>query len=104
MTPLRQSDFANLGISHDHIPSTMKGFGNILVQSVGSVNLALEIDGVAAIVSCRVVDDRLLERPMLIGQTYSEQPHIVVYKYVNKLQFLHISAELPSIHEDVFCL
>lgn len=91
-----KSSVAKLGIAHDNVPSVMKGFGNSLVQSVGSVTLDLGIDGVTAIVVCKVVEDRLLEKQMLIGQTYSEQPHIVVIKDACKLQFLDIRTEIPS--------
>lgn len=33
---------------------------------------------------------------MLIGQTYTEQPHIVVIKDATKLQFLDVGTEIPS--------
>lgn len=99
VTLIRQSHFASLGISHDNAPTTMKGFGNSQVHSVGSAKLTLIIDGVAASVSCRIVDDHFLEKPMLVGQTYSEQSHIIVYKDVNKLQFLHIGSELPNVQD-----
>lgn len=68
----------------------MKGFGNNIVNSLGSAELNLTIDGVSASELCRTVDYRFLEKCMLIGQTYTEQPHIVVYKNANKLQFLNI--------------
>lgn len=95
VTLIRQSDFDKLGVCHDATLSTMKGFGNNIVKSMGSVELNLSIDGVSATVSCRVVDDRFLEKSMLIGQTYTEQPHVIVYKDANKLQFLDIGAEVP---------
>lgn len=96
VTLIRQSDFAKLGFNHDGIPTMLKGFGNNLVQSRGSAELDISIDGVSAVVSCRVVDDEFLEKSMLVGQSFSEQPHVVVYKDSQRLQFLHISAEIPS--------
>ncbi|XP_061729150.1 uncharacterized protein LOC133534072 [Cydia pomonella] len=99
VTLIRESSFSHLGLSHDCIPITMIGFGDKLVQSLGSAELTITIDGVSATVMCRVVNDSLLEKSMLIGQTYSEQPHIVVYKDANKLQFLHIGTELPNLQE-----
>jgi hypothetical protein len=99
VTLIRESDFLNLRLSHDHLPSMMKGFGNSIVQSLGSAQLDLSVDGVTANVTSRVVSDCFLEKAMLIGQTYSEQPHVVVYKDANKLQFLHVGSELPSMQD-----
>lgn len=100
VTLIRKSTFTNFGINHDNIPSTMRGFGNNLVRSIGTASLALSIDGVAATVACRIVDDSLLEKPLLVGQTFSEQPHVVVYKDSKQLQFLHIGSELPDLCVD----
>lgn len=69
---IRESSFVALGLRHDHVPLTMMGFGNNLVHSLGSAELDLTIDDVAATVVCRVVNDNLLGKPMLIGQTFSE--------------------------------
>ncbi|KAL4719878.1 hypothetical protein ACJJTC_000086 [Scirpophaga incertulas] len=96
VTLIAQSSFEKLGVSHDQTTSIMKGFGNNLVCSIGSAKLNLSIDGVNAIVPCRIVQDQFLEKPVLIGQSYTEQPHIVIYKDVNKLQFFHVDIELPS--------
>lgn len=93
---IRETSFGKLGVEHDGIPSMMKGFGNGIVQSLGSVSLKLSIDDVDAVVVCKIVDDCLLEKPMLIGQTFSEQPHIVVFKDATKLQFFNLATEIPS--------
>lgn len=96
-TLIRQSDFAELNLIHNNIPTTLKGFGNSLVQAVGSARLNIDIDGVDAQVLCHIVDDHFLEKSMLIGQSYSEQAHIVVYKDANKLQFLDAGSEVRNI-------
>lgn len=96
VTLIGESSVAKLGVAHDGISSVMKGFGNGLVHSLGSVTLGLVIDGVAAVVVCKVVEDHLLDKPMLVGQTYSEQPHIVVFKNATKLQFLDVGTEIPT--------
>ncbi|PZC75624.1 hypothetical protein B5X24_HaOG205900 [Helicoverpa armigera] len=97
VTLIRHTEFSKLGLEHDNSPSKMKGFGNNVVQSVGSVKLNLNIDGVNATVPCRIVEDSLLEKPLLIGQTFSEQSHIVVYKDANKLQFTDAGADIRNI-------
>lgn len=73
----------------------MKGFGNSMVQSLGGLELSVGIDYVKAVVHCKVVNDELLEKPVLIGQSFTEQAHIIVYKDSTKLQFFHIRNELP---------
>lgn len=101
VTLLRKSLASSLGISHDHVQSTMKGFGNGLVKSLGSVTVDLEIDGVKARVLGKVVSDGLLDKPMLVGQTFTEQPHIVVYKDSSTLRFHDIGSEMPSLSPDL---
>lgn len=96
VTLIKESIVKELGVQHDCKPSTMIGFGKGQVTSVGSVILRLSVDGVKATVSCRVINDCLLDRPLLIGQSFSEQPHVVVYKDATKLQFLDIGAEMPN--------
>lgn len=75
----------------------LKGFGNSKVQSCGSVKLDISIDDVSANVSCRVVCDEFLEKSMLVGQSFSEQPHVVVLKDSQRLRFLYIGAEMPCL-------
>lgn len=101
VTLIKQSFVSQLGLTHDKVPTSMKGFGNSIVPSAGSVKLDITIDGVAAVVPCRIVDDSLLEKTILVGQTFSEQPHVIVYKDVNKLQFTSVGLELPDLIEEV---
>lgn len=96
VTLIKESVVKELGLTHDNIPTLMKGFGNSVVQSLGNLNLDMIIDGVEARVTCKVVYDHLLEVPVLMGQTFTEQSHISVYKDKNRLQFFDIGKELPS--------
>lgn len=96
VTLVRRSLVTSLGMNYDQVTSTMQGFGNHSVQSIGTITLDLTVDEVDARVICRIVDDNLLDKPMLIGQSYTEQPHIVVYKDSNTLQFHKITTDLPS--------
>lgn len=100
VTLIAQSSFAKLGLTHDHIPSTMKRFLNNLVRSVGSAKLKLYIDGVDTIVSCDVVENRFLEKHLFIGQSFTEQPHVVIYKDLNRLRFIHVDTEILNCMED----
>lgn len=103
VTLVRLSLITNLGLQHDNVPTLMKGFGNNAVQSIGTISLEISVDGVPARVACRVVDDNLLDTPILIGQSYTEQPHITVYKDSTRLQFHAISLELPGVDTTEDC-
>lgn len=59
------------------------------------MNINLNIDGVNAGLACHVVDDKLLDVLLLVGQTFTEQAHIVVHKDAENLRFFNFSDELP---------
>ncbi|KAL0811563.1 hypothetical protein ABMA28_009948 [Loxostege sticticalis] len=80
VTLLTLSAASSLGLTCNKMPTPLKGFGNNIIQSHGGVDVDLNIDGVNARVECQVVDDALLDLPLLVGQTFTEQPHVVVYK------------------------
>lgn len=101
VTLVQRSLVCHLGLFPDNYPSILKGFGNNTVQSLGSLLLDVTVDGVLAKVSCRVVDDQLLEKPILIGQSYTEQPHIVVFKTSNVLRFDQVDQEIPVPQPDI---
>lgn len=95
VTLIKESIVRSLGLSHNKVSSALKGFGNEIVHSLGELSLVLGVDDVSATVTCRVVNDDLLDKPVLIGQSFTEQPHIIAYKNATKLQFLDIGNELP---------
>lgn len=101
VTLVRKSLILSLGLIHDEKPMMMKGFGNNVVHSLGTLPLNIVVDGVDARVACRVVEDCYLDVPILIGQSYTEQPHITVFKDANILQFLTRSTEVPTADPDV---
>lgn len=80
VTLIRESTASQLGVSHDNVPTLLKGFGNTVVQSLGNLSLDMIVDEVEARVACKVVPDYLLEVPVLMGQSFTEQSHIAVYK------------------------
>lgn len=92
---LTKSVIPKLGLKYDHGLTPLKGFGNEIVQTVGSVKANLEIDGVKADVSFHVVDDKYLEVPVLIGQSFTEQSHVIVYKNFEHLKFYNFENEMP---------
>ncbi|KAL4720861.1 hypothetical protein ACJJTC_000080 [Scirpophaga incertulas] len=96
---IKHSVATSLGLRYDANTSALKGFGNCIVQTLGGVIVDVIIDDVAATVSCQVVDDKNLDTPLLIGQSYTEQKHVVVYKDSNTLTFYNFSKELPFCRE-----
>lgn len=92
---LAQSIVLPLGLTHDSKLLPLKGFGNEIVQSYGTVIAELIIDGVKAEVKFYVVDDKYLDTPVLIGQSFTEQPHIVVYKNSEQLKFFNLDFLMP---------
>ncbi|KOB73134.1 hypothetical protein OBRU01_11432 [Operophtera brumata] len=95
VTVIKESLASSLQLKPDNSSLPLRGFGNELVQTIGSVTVDMVIDNVQAQVDCRVVGDEYLDSPILIGQTFTEQPHIEVYKNSKQLQFLNATNEMP---------
>ncbi|XP_026744818.1 uncharacterized protein LOC113506168 [Trichoplusia ni] len=68
----------------------IRGFGNSIVDCIGKCILELKIDSVKASVEVLIIPDHLLQVPLLVGQTFTEQEHIVIYKTNSKLIISHI--------------
>lgn len=75
-------DKFNTNVSHPMI-----GFGGAVVNSLGSCMAHIQIQGVKAQVTCVVVPDKLLKYPLLVGQTFTEQPHVRILKTESDLLF-----------------
>lgn len=80
----------------------IRGFGDSMVSCLGKCIVELEIDSVKASVEILVVPDHLLQVPLLVGQTFTEQEHVVVYKsynrlklYSNPIERIHLYIENP---------
>ncbi|CAH2220926.1 jg25639 [Pararge aegeria aegeria] len=67
-----------------NLPS-LKGFGNTYVRTLGKTKISLMIDNAKLYVEAVVVPDSFLNYDLLIGQTATEQPHILVFKSDKKL-------------------
>lgn len=86
-TMLRESFARNFAstCSVSDLP-VIRGFGDSIVNCLGKFVVELEIDSVKASVEVLIVPDHLLQVPLLVGQTFTEQEHVVVYKTNNQLQ------------------
>ncbi|CAG9137632.1 unnamed protein product [Plutella xylostella] len=80
-TMMKFSEFRKIYSEFDttNLP-LLKGFGNSVVQAIGKRQVQVLIDSVAADVELIVVPDNAMHVPLLVGQTFTEQPHIVITK------------------------
>lgn len=98
---LTKSESRKLGLQCDSALTPLKGFGNGIVNSIGKVSFNLTIDGVCAHVNCHIVEDQYLDVPLLVGQSYTEQSHVLVYKNANKLQFIDGGSNFPFSQTEI---
>lgn len=99
---MSKSTMTSLGLECDNMTTPLKGFGNDIVPSLGGVKAKLEVDGVQAVVDFQVVDDKFLEVPILIGQTFTEQTHVMVFKNAQELKFYDVGREMPFADADIW--
>lgn len=71
----------------------LRGFGNASVKPLGSIKGTLEVDTVNAEVELVVVSDQYMPCDIIIGQTFTELPNLVMYKTSKSLIFY----EAPEI-------
>lgn len=82
----------------------LKGFGNSNVQVIGKSRVNIIVDDVEADVDLYIVPDSAMHVPVMIGQTFTEQPHVVVYKTSEKLQLLQVNDFIePNFKIKLFC-
>ncbi|XP_063366335.1 uncharacterized protein LOC134654795 [Cydia amplana] len=86
---MRETNARNLLMDWDlsDLP-LLKGFGNSLVKPLGRKAVTLEIDNVRGEVKILIVPDQYLLAPILVGQTFTEQPHVMAFKTNDELIFL----------------
>lgn len=95
-TLIKVSEVSSIGThwETDALLPTLRGFGNSSVQPLGKCNVEIQIDGAKACVDVLVVPDHFLQEPLLVGRSFTEQPHIVIEK---DNVFLHIRSVRPKI-------
>lgn len=79
---LRRQDARTLDVRYDKLknPVTIKGYGMGQVIPVGQLTAELEVDAAKAQVTVFVVPDEAQEIPLLVGQPFTEQPHVTLVK------------------------
>lgn len=71
----------------NHNLSNLRGFGNSSVRPLGSVNGNIIVDEIIAKVNLIVIPDHYMPCDIIIGQTFTELPNIVMYKTSDTLIF-----------------
>lgn len=94
---VRQSDFHKLGCNfNNHELPTLRGFGNSAVRALGKRRICVVIDEVKADVDLFIVPEEVMQVPVMIGQSFTEQPHVAVYKPKDALQLLQINCDVKD--------
>lgn len=86
---IRSSEFGKVSkhFETEQLP-TLRGFGNSVVQVLGKHEVTISIDGVRAQTELLIVPDSAMHVPLMIGQSFTEQPHIIIHKTWEKLEML----------------
>ncbi|XP_047040784.1 uncharacterized protein LOC124645082 [Helicoverpa zea] len=92
---IRVSDFKRIGDTYDtnNLPH-LRGFGGSLVQVLGKRLVNVMVDEVEAEVELLIVPDNAMQVPVMIGQTFTEQRHITVFKTSDTLTMLRTTDDL----------
>lgn len=86
-TLLRESAAKNLVDSWavSDLP-VLRGFGDSVVNCLGKLNVEIDVDLAKADVEAYIVPDHFLQVPLLLGQTFTEQDHVLVFKTNDQLK------------------
>lgn len=96
---LRQEDADRLKISYSEpaVPFTIGGYGSGRVTPCGETSATIAIDQATADVQLFVVPSSSQSIPLLVGQPFTEQPHVTVVRRRNTVR---IFEERENVHEN----
>lgn len=102
---IKLSCFQNIDSKYrvDGLPN-LRGFGNSIVSCIGKQQVRIEIDGVEANLDLLIVPDDVMSTPVIIGQTFTEQPHVVVTKTGDTLEISQLSQSITTSNKiNLYC-
>lgn len=100
-TMIKLSEFNKLGYTfEDYNLPTLRGFGNSAVKAIGKKTVRMIVDGVEANVELLIVPDSVMHVPLFIGQSFTEQPHVVIRKTSEYLEITQLTCQ-AEIHSKV---
>lgn len=88
-TLIRKSDATNLGLSWSVTDGPLlRGLGNVPFVPLGKVQVSINVQGVCEKdVEMYVVDDHLINSPILLGHTFTERPNVRIIKTASEIKF-----------------
>lgn len=92
-------DEYGLVIKYDNVP-VIKGIGNGTIVPIGKTEFRITIDKVESLINAFVISPLQLHVPLLIGQNFTELPHILVIKTKDSLAILNRNYTFPDIVEE----
>jgi hypothetical protein len=78
----------------------IKSFGNSTIPTLGELDVQICVDDVTGSMKALVVDDRYMNVPVLIGQDFTDQPHVLIVKNNKQLNFYSVNKELPALIDE----
>lgn len=104
-TLIRQSDALRLGLQWVNVAGPfLRGLGNIPYLPIGLAHPTLEVQGVLEEnVEAFIVDDHLINYPVLLGHSFSERPNVQITKTSTELIFKRIQDHFVKLSLTVAC-
>ncbi|KAK9688368.1 Reverse transcriptase (RNA-dependent DNA polymerase) [Popillia japonica] len=80
--------WVELGLEYSPLdkPIVIRGFGQGLAKAIGKLTTEIKIDEAVALTEILVVSDNFQEIPLLVGQPFTDQDHIVIIRRGNALR------------------
>lgn len=101
---MRLTEFKKLGIGYEKDNSVLVGFGNSTVLSLGKQSVSISIDNVVANVEIVIVADNVMQVPVMIGHTFTEQSHIEIHKSKDNLEIKDLGDIICEKNKiDLYC-
>ena len=95
---IRKSEAEKLKLEITPSKVVLRGYGGSSIQPYGLMKAVIKVDLAVAEVEALVVPDNLQEVPMIIGQSFTDQPHVVVLQKEGSLRlFENDAAALPEV-------
>uniref|UniRef100_A0A6P7H570 Uncharacterized protein LOC114347142 n=1 Tax=Diabrotica virgifera virgifera TaxID=50390 RepID=A0A6P7H570_DIAVI len=83
-----QTDCYELGLKSKPSTTTITGYGGNKIQAIGETEMTIKIDEAEGIVNAVVVPDYVQQIPLMIGQSFLNQPQVLMVVTGKKIRLL----------------
>lgn len=92
-TLIRESDskLLNMTMVTDVELPMLRGIGANLVRPLGMLVVTVEVQNIKEFIDIYVVEDYVLQYPVLLGHSFTEKPHLIITKTPDKIIFQKVS-------------